>query len=390
MSNTDSKAFTVLFKTAFEKCFGFALQKTLSETESKHFSNKIFDATGLVIGAKSLKNYSGYILSNEETKQENPSAATLDTLARYVLEAPYTDEVQRKEKEAHYPYWFRYKSTLADSLKEKSVIQPNRKYLFYVVVIIAILVSVFLLNEFFHSETSKSFTENFQSLNDDTLQQHGWFVQSKDETWWNRRNENLPGLTLFTLRGDNWPDSVNKPVIKNLLIRKIDADCFSTEIHLENFIPGADWQQAGILLMEDTSFSGKSIRLSIAYNDYFGGFNKPNEIIIQGLNSGGKDFTRPEEIAHIPLFTMEHNPDSLINNNMRYSALRIEKNNDHFRFLYSSSPLQNFAFKEAFTKELGIKPKYIGIFALQGFVNNTNYIPARISFFNLSVTDCGK
>ncbi len=29
----------------------------LSETESKHFSNKIFEETGLVIGAKSIKNY---------------------------------------------------------------------------------------------------------------------------------------------------------------------------------------------------------------------------------------------------------------------------------------------------------------------------------------------
>lgn len=391
MSDQNHEAFINLFKEAFEKCFGSVLSNPLSETESKHFSNKIFEATGLVIGAKSLKNYSAYILTSEDTKQENPSAATLDTLARYVLGAPYTDELRRKEKEGHYPYWFEYKSKLIIPSKEKSIPVTKRKTWVYTTsVIITTVIIIFLWPQIYKPATDTLFVENFQALNEDTLSKHGWLIQSKDDAWWNKRDQNMPGITLFTLRGDNWPDSSNIIGIKNLLVRKIDSDCFTAEMHMDNFIPNANWQQAGILLMEDTSFTGKCVRLSIAYNDYFGGYNKPKEIIIQGLNSGGRDVSKPEEIAHIPLFTMEHYPDSLVNNNLKYSALRIEKNKDHFRFLYSTSPLENFAFKEAFTKELTIKPKYVGIFSLQGFVNNSNYIPVHITFFSLSDEDCGK
>ncbi|HEV8084154.1 MAG TPA: hypothetical protein VGP55_13185, partial [Chitinophagaceae bacterium] len=90
-------------------------------------------------------------------------------------------------------------------------------------------------------------------VQDDSLKKHGWFVQEKDELWWNRRHQMPSHLTLFTLRGDNWADSANnKPVIKNLLLRKITSDCFTAEIHLDKFVPMHRWQQAGILLLEDT------------------------------------------------------------------------------------------------------------------------------------------
>ena len=31
--------------------------------------------------------------------------------------------------------------------------------------------------------------------------------------------------------------------------------------------------------MEDTLFKGKSIRVSLAYNDYFGGIDQPGEVV---------------------------------------------------------------------------------------------------------------
>jgi len=388
MSKLSQYSFISVFKAAFEKCFITTLQNPLSETESKHFSNKIFDATGLVIGAKSLKNYSAYVLDTEGAKLENPSAATLDTLARYVLDAPFSDELQRKEKEGHYPYWFTYKSKLATPGKEEPFIHKKRlKWVYPAFIIVIIIIATLLLFQLQKSE-EKIFVDHFQNLNEDTLVKNGWLIQSKDNVWWSKRNENTPGITLYTLRGDNWPDSANALGIKNFMIRKLESDCFSAEVHMDNFIPVADWQQAGILLMEDTTFTGKSVRISIGYNDYFGGYVRPKEIIIQGFSSGGKVLNKPEEIAHIPLFTMSQNDDSLVKINLRYSALRIEKNKNQFRFLYSASPVENFALKEAFAKEISIKPKYVGIFALQGFVNSTNYLPVHISFFSLSSDDC--
>src|SRR5882757_2727593 len=109
MNSLDFSAFASLFKRACLKCFGHPLQEPLTETESKLLYNQIFEQTGLTIGWKSLKNYSFFILSGSTGKQENPSTATLDTLARYVLDAVYTLEADRKEKEPHYPYWYRYK-----------------------------------------------------------------------------------------------------------------------------------------------------------------------------------------------------------------------------------------------------------------------------------------
>ncbi len=387
MTDTNSPAFIRLFKQAHLKCFGFELASSLSETECKHFSNKIYEETGLVIGAKSLKNYAADIISSDGSKQ-NPSVATLDTMARYVLEAPYTDEVQRKDKEGHYPYWYRYKNSFA--VRGKKDVQPKNRSRWGFILIVAMAVIIFLLCKLLSPKKEESFTDYFNSLNNDSLKNNGWFVQLKDTAWWNRRRENPRGLILFTLRGDNWPDSANAPAIKNLLLRKISSDCFTAEIHMAHFIPKANWQQAGILLMEDTALASKTVRLSIAYNDFFGGFSRSKEIIIQGITSGGKDFTRPEEIAHIPIFTPDSTQENLVEKNLAYSALRIEKNNNHFRFLYSSSPVENFAFKEAFSKDISIKPRYIGLFALQGFVDNNAHIPVHITFFKLSGMPCEK
>ncbi|HMH20338.1 MAG TPA: hypothetical protein VK563_01110, partial [Puia sp.] len=107
MDDLDFLVFARLFNEAFVNCFGHAIKNPLTETESKIFCNKILEQTGLSIGWKSVKNYSFFILDKAGSK-ENPSVATLDTLARYVLGAPYTTEIQRKNDESHFPYWFLY------------------------------------------------------------------------------------------------------------------------------------------------------------------------------------------------------------------------------------------------------------------------------------------
>lgn len=393
MDDSNNKAFVSLFRESYRKCFGFALSVSLSETESKLFSNKIFEETGLVIGAKSIKNYSVYVTRGTAVKPENPSIATLDTFARYVLNAPYTDEVQRKARDGHYPYWFRYKSTF--TLRKKNVEKPAKnarvkknEVIFFIVSFVA---AVLVINfQFFKKREYGRISTDFHSVEEDSLKRQGWFVISKELPWWNRRDEKPSHLTLFTLRGDNWPDSANKPAIKNLLLHNISSECFTAEIHIDSFIPRQNWQQAGILLLEDSTPASKSVRLSIAYNDFFGGFSKPKEVIIQAITSGGNDLSKPEEIVHIPVFNITAGDESLVGNNLRKSGLKIEKNGNNFRFLYSTSPIENFAFKEAANRELFIKPKYIGLFALQGFVNDSNYIPACFKFFSLENRSCEK
>jgi hypothetical protein len=387
MSELDFLIFGYLFKDAFEKCFGHDIKDPLTETESKIFCNRVLEQTGLSIGWKSVKNYSIFITDAPAGKKENPSVATLDTLARYVLSAPYTNEIQRKNEESHHPYWFLYRERFnKSSKKDRSKRWPKG----LLAGLIGILIIILLLGYFklVVSPKSNRFTDNFKHTDESAMLNNGWFVKAKDPAYWNKRGETPGMLTLFTLRGDNWPDPSSKPGIKNLLLRAVPSDCFTAEVHLEDFIPKEEWQQAGILLMEDTTFTGKSIRLSLAYNDYFGGIKRPREILIQAITSLGDGFGKPEEIAHKAVFY----PDSLRINlllakNLQNSALRIEKHGSKFRFLYSSGVTENEAFKEVVTQEFEMKPKYIGLFAIKGFTNSA-IIPVRFKFFRLTGEKC--
>ena len=409
MNDLDLLAFANLFKEASLKCFGYPLKDPFTETESKLFHNQVFDQTGLTIGWKSLKNYSLFVVGGPSGKEVNPSVATLDTLARYVMNAPYTMEIERKEKEGHYPYWFRYKEkllrsreagqaewalgedipdagnaeTVNRSIRIKARIRIAVASGMAVVVLAILAVYISLRNG------PVQFTEDFHALREDTLTGRGWFVKAKDSGYWERRGE-VPGcMTLFTLKGDNWPDSVQTPVIRNLLLRKIPCDCFTIELHLKNFIPRQNWQQAGILLMEDTSFAGKSIRITIAYNDYNGGYPRLRSILIQAITSLGRNFGKPEEIAHIPLYNVDSLDNSpVIAKKLDNSALRIEKQGNKFRFLYANGIWENTSFKEMATHEFPMNPRYVGLFALKGFVENADDIPVRFKFFSLHCDRC--
>ncbi len=389
MNDLDNQAFVQLFKDASQKCFGHPLENVLTETESKLFCNTIIDKTGLIIGFKSIKNYSAYVLNEAPGKQENPSVATLDTLARYVADAPYTDEIKRKTSESHYPYWFAFKDRLVrtDAKPEKPAKKVASKTPFVFAIVVAVLlVSIWLM---VHDRQPVTFTDNFANVSSDSLAAKGWVITTGDEVYWNRRSENVNMLTLFTLKGDNWPDTIHKQGIKNLLVREIPGDCFTAEVHLEKFIPHQNWQQAGILLMEDTAFTGKTMRLSVAYNDYAGGLPISKQVIIQAITSLGSDFTKPEEIAHSILFNLDSAAKTpVVLNSLNHSALRIEKHGNLFRMLYADGVAETTAFKEIVSREFDMHPKYIGIFALKGFVDSADNMPARFTFFRLTGENC--
>jgi len=387
MDDFDFLAFAGLFKGAYTKCFGHTIKNPMTETESKIFCNRILEQTGLSIGWKSIKNYSFFITGASVSKQENPSYATLDTLARYVLGAPYTTEIQRKNDEGHYPYWFLYKEKFPAPSKKQVHVKwlPGTGTIVLGLIVIAISIVYF---KFIAVPKQDQFTDYFKNTDENAMRSNGWFVKSKDTAYWNKRGK-MPGqLTLYTLRGDNWPDPSSKPSIKNLLLRSITSDCFTAEVHLRDFVPKEEWQQAGMLLLEDTVFTGKSIRLSLAFNDNFGGNKMPSEIYVQVITSLGNGFGKPEELAHKPFFYLDsirNNPEQM--KNLRNSALRIEKHGNKFRFLYSGGANENGAFIEIVTREFDMKPKYIGIFAIKGFTNSDN-VPVSVKFFRITSDVC--
>ncbi|HVX52473.1 MAG TPA: hypothetical protein VHB48_20100 [Chitinophagaceae bacterium] len=394
MNELDNKAFVRLFKDACEKCFGQPLTATLTETESKLFCNTIIDKTGLIIGFKSIKNYSAYVLNESPGKQENPSPATLDTLARYVLDAPYTDELKRKKFENHYPYWYAYKDKFlrlkeAETLATTANTPVNKNNLPGNIITAVILLAIIIAWLVFNKRSNTDFADNFSNVSTDTLTAKGWIIKTEDTAYWNRRDETPGVLSLFTLKGDNWPDTLNNPGIKNLLLRPVPGDCFMAEVHLEKFMPHQNWQQAGILLMEDTVFKGRTIRLSIAYNDYMGGLPLSKKIIIQAVASLGSNYSKPEEIAQSTIINLDSAVKiPVILHSLDHSALRIEKQGNTYRMLFADGVSTTTAFREIVTRDFEMKPKYIGIFALRGFVDSAESIPAKFTFFRLTTSRC--
>jgi hypothetical protein len=378
--------FYQLFSEACRKCFGSGLRDPLNETEARHFSNEILNATGLVIGAKSLKNFS--IDVTTAAGLESPSTATLDTLARYVLEAPYTSETDRKNKEGHFPYWFQYRrQPLATTHAVVAALPPKRSGYQWAVAALIILLG-FMAWWFFRPKVPSTFTEQFGNLSQDSLRKRGWHIIAAAEPWWGRRKDSSEGLLLYTLSGDNWPDSARAPLIRNLLLRLIESECFSAELRMEDFQPRRNWQQAGLLLLEDTLPGSRSVRLSIGYNDFFGGYAQDPEIILQGVAVPGVPGGKPEELIHVPLHTLRPGEESTVYSNLRKTGVRIEKNEQVFRFLYSTSPIENYGYREAFKTTLAINPRYIGIFALQGFTADSGAVAVRCRYFQLSGMKC--
>ena len=385
MRDQNDRIFIELFKTAAEKCLGRALTEPLSEIDSKLLSMTILERTGLVIGPKSLRNYSIYVFNGTDGRKENPSIATLDTLARYVVDAPKTDEASRKEKESHFPYWFQYKVKGASAV----TIEKPRKKLSVTKVIIAAgiagaaIVLIYLVSSNLISHEKQSYFEEFNATSIDSLHALGWKMHAEYQNPVDAR----PGhLQLFTLPGDNWGGADQG--LKSMLWREISLDCFTTEIHLSDFFPTTNWQQVGLVLSEDESFSQKAIRLAISYNSFFGGYVREPEIVIQAVSSTESgDKSKPEEVAHLSIFSISPETKRVAEENLKRVALKIERTGSKVRLLYATGKMESFAFKEVVTGDFNFVPRYVAIYASQGLAPES-VIPVYVDSFSISEVDC--
>lgn len=386
MNAHDKSAFDSLFTVACKKCFGHELTAPLSETDSRQLSAVVLECTGLVIGAKSIRNYSLFILGIRGGRDENPSVATLDTLARYVMDAPRTDEAQRRENEGNFPYWYGYRTNQsAPGQAPHGYLSRHTLVVAGTVVLLLVAGWILFLLPAGRDSASGDFVDAFNTVSEDSLAEHGWHVRNIDPAWWARRGERDGHLRLFTLPGDNWEGEAG---IHDMPIRKVPSECFATEAHLSDFAPTQNWQQAGIILAEDSTFKGKVLRISISYNDFFGGFEKNPEILIQVLSSSETSSkSKPLELAHLVLFDIDPGFEQMVMKNSSQAALKIERHGSRYAFLYSVGETEGFAFHEVISSELNIDPHYAGIFAIQGISDN-DVIAADFDSFSVVRLDC--
>ncbi|MGC3943347.1 MAG: hypothetical protein QM762_02230 [Chryseolinea sp.] len=403
MTESQDIVFRQLFTQACQKCFGHTPVASLTETDARTLSNDILQQTGLLLGIKSLKNYSIYFFDSSQ-KKENPSIATLDTLARYVLGAPSTNEITRKDTEPHHPYWFRYKTELVLPIVNKPVTadsdnpdetaklsRPNRflHYVLYATLLAVAIAAIVITLHRTNQPANSQFRDDFNDVSDESLRATGWSVQQADNQYWPMHDSRTGYITLHTLIGDNWPGSDTVLPVRNLLTRPIEEECFAVEVQFKELRLTHNWQQAGIILAEDPDFRTRVIRLSLSYNDFFGGYTKEPEIIIQGLSSvESSQFSKPEEFAHIPLLTLTSGTESLVWNNLRNAALKIEKKGNIFRFLFSTGATEVFAFKEAVHREYQFNPKYVALFATQGLARESHIAPIFVDQFSIIQISC--
>ena len=354
-SESENPAFARLFEDAYRRCFSTAFTAPLTESESHRLSVEIAESTGLEIGWKSLKNYSHFLLGRT-SRVENPSIATLDTLARYVAGAPPTDEERRRTRERHYPYWVRYKEGLrraepqpthegpdetrpsTDAARDgpqthRSLVATEPSLLTSPALRHSRSCSRFSSSRFVRRDARSSrFADEFDDVSAAALAERGWSVHSIDSAHWAQRGAKPGHLTLFTLAGDNWPQPGRTPVIRNLLVRPDRRECFVADVRLTSFFPRQNWQQAGLLLLEDTTFAGRSVRMSLGFNDFSGGFPATKEDHRSGDHLARTGIQQARGVAFINGCSSWTPPrSSLVRENLESSALRIEKRGAHLR-----------------------------------------------------------
>jgi hypothetical protein len=239
-----------------------------------------------------------------------------------------------------------------------------------------------------HDTRVERFTDEFEDLRSATLGAHGWSVHSIDSAHWAQRGARPGHLTLFTLEGDNWPQAGREPVIRNLLVRRLPAECFDVELRLSSFFPRQNWQQAGLLLLEDSTLAGRSVRMSVGYNDFSGGFPQTREVIVQAITSLGRESGKPEEIVHRRLFEVDSATERLVRQNLESSALRIERRGGRLRLLYSAGPVKNAPFHEVGGTDFDFRPAYVAVFAIKGFVRDSVDTPVYVDAFSQSAMSC--
>jgi hypothetical protein len=77
----------------------------------------------------------------------------------------------------------------------------------------------------------------------------------------------------------------------------------------------------------------------------------------------------------------------IIRSNLSRSALKIEKKNNTFRFLYFTSAGESFAFREITKDDFNFKPGYVGIFAIRGW-SDSGSMPVFFDTFILDEEPC--
>ncbi|MCB0836711.1 MAG: hypothetical protein KDD99_08640 [Bacteroidetes bacterium] len=345
--------------------------RLLKSGEAETLSVYISEETGQRISGKSIREFVKNVLSQGE-RGSKPSLASLDILARYILEIDKdsVDDVSL----VNYQSWFDYKKRIVVPSQNTSNLdvhksrKKRRVYFYFLLAIPLILIFAFWGNDL-TINSKEIFEENFNDLSDAELAKRGWFLQDPDPYYWNQRNLNNQSndtsryLTLFTLRGDNWVAN-EKPYIKNRLIRPINVEHkYEIEFDIKDFFPNQNFQQCGFMLMDDTLFDKDLLRVCITTSRY--PRSRGEYFSLQALVFDNGTTSRPTEYSK-PFFSLTYPNEAYDQMICHYSYMSIKLvcENKKIRILASYGENKAKSYSDR-TKEFSIDftPKYISLYA---------------------------
>lgn len=224
----------------------------------------------------------------------------------------------------------------------------------------------------FNPQEIRDFEEYFEDTSLDGLKKNGWEIADFDSSLWFPQNRSGM-LTLRTSRGDYWFTPPDTPVIHNLLFKKLpECPCFKLTFKIRDFRPNENFQQVGVVFLNDRKERNHNIRVTTAV----GGVSHKLQVI-------KREHGQAYELSQ-PLRNIETDPpiDSI--------WVVVEKRDNEFEFFYNLrneyGPFTSFA-KMTFDFE----PAYIGIGAFNGIrqydfgpFNTSSSIPAYVDYLKFA------
>jgi hypothetical protein len=134
---------------------------------------------------------------------------------------------------------------------------------------IGLLLIIFLfaggiISRLFRSDSLESWREDFDDTDVQNLQEHGFGWCDFDTATWSKQIRD-GYLTLYTMPGDYWVKPHEQKIITNLMYKKVQGDCFTVFVKVDDFDPQHNCQQLTLFLFDERLSRETHLRAGIGY-----------------------------------------------------------------------------------------------------------------------------
>jgi hypothetical protein len=267
MKNLEPEIFRALLIDAFARATGGGkLSGSLSESDAKTLADDIEEKTGRTVSEKTLRTYARQAFAINGEAAFNPSPYQLETLAQYAL---YLSD---RKKVTSTPSWFQYQRKYRAEAQPVAlpVVQeqkPARRRMILWLLLFS-LTGAGGLWWALKPVRTQTFSENFNRTLPDSLRARGWQFLDYDSGRFARQLRPDSMLTLWTLPGDYWVKEGEQRKITNMLVHKVDGDCFTLMAKVRDFNFSQRSQQVGIFLLDEKLDTKYWSSINISFADY--------------------------------------------------------------------------------------------------------------------------